>query len=483
MAALWLPSDDRHALALREPNLLVPGKKPVGRVLGKKNTVIACLMRSALNSANGPFGVASNATFTSDYATLTGTSSSSVYFPDAANADYSLGCTLYVDFIPLDTTSVRIVSFGSDSETTSRIELLIDNFGKLGMVIRDAGGNVVTWLTDLTMTVGVRYCLAASADTNVRNIVVIGDDNTYETLSSTGSSFRKNFRSSVNGVVFGAYLSPSIQPMQSRFFFGAVENRYRTRDDLARILRDPYNSLLRPANDTPYIISVPTGGGTTINADFISSATSVYEPTLTTGAVTISADFVSAATSVYEPTVTAPSGAQDITADFISSATSVHEPTLTAGAVTISADFVSASTSVYEPTVFSGSAIVSDFIAATTAVHEPTITTGAVTIAADLIAAGTIVYEPTVSSAVNISADFIASATSVYEPTVGIGAVTIQPDFISSGTIVYEPSIPFGQIISADFIAALSAVYEPSVTDVSTIWTEITPVSTIWTEI
>ena len=32
MGALWLPSDDELVVAHREPNLLVPGRKPVGAV-------------------------------------------------------------------------------------------------------------------------------------------------------------------------------------------------------------------------------------------------------------------------------------------------------------------------------------------------------------------------------------------------------------------------------------------------------------------
>ena len=507
MAALVIPAKSRLAIARREPNLLVPGRQPLAGVRLRQEWIAKGLARviSPIPGYSLSVGVSGVVTTDADgrgYAAVAGgywrtdeqniVSGSDEFtivaaFKSAAGIENG-GRSLYVE----RPNATQIVKLG-----------IVDTNFQTHLVVRNGSGAIMFAASAANHNDGVMHVAAGVRyASNDHKLFVDG-----VLAGSSTDTIVNSFPSASYGYVANDPVAPTTSFVTGSIPLVALFTKALSADDVTRLSRDYYAELFQPANQSPFLISIPGGGGAeTINADFISSVTSVYEPTLTTGAVTISVDFVSAATSVYEPTVSAPSGTQDVTADFISSATSVYEPTvttgavtvtadfiaastsvhestLTVGAVTITADFVSAATSVYEPTVFSGSAIIPDFIAAATSVYEPTVTTGAVTIAADLIAAGTIVYEPSVSSAVNISADFIAAATSVHEAIVGVGAVTILADFISSGTIVYEPSIPFGQIISADFIAALSAVYEPSVTDAAAIWTEITPVSTIWTEI
>ena len=43
MGALWLPSDDELVVAQREPNLLVPGRKPVGQIASDKDVLFSRL--------------------------------------------------------------------------------------------------------------------------------------------------------------------------------------------------------------------------------------------------------------------------------------------------------------------------------------------------------------------------------------------------------------------------------------------------------
>ena len=179
-------------------------------------------------------------------------------------------------------------------------------------------------------------------------------------------------------------------------------------------------------------------------ADYISTGSATYEPTVTAGAVTATADFISSGSTTYEPTATV--GAVSVTADFIASGSATYEPTASPGAVTVTPDYISTGSATYEPTVqaFLEGRINADFIPSGSATYEPTASPGSVTKIADYIASGSSTYEPTATSVSTVVPDYIASGSATYEPAVTSPSVTATVTYIASGSRVYEPSITGG---------------------------------------
>ena len=67
MGALWLPSDDELVVAQREPNLLVPGRKPVGDVVPTSDHLISALIvqpgRESIDLCGNQWLIAGNPTY------------------------------------------------------------------------------------------------------------------------------------------------------------------------------------------------------------------------------------------------------------------------------------------------------------------------------------------------------------------------------------------------------------------------------------
>ena len=155
-------------------------------------------------------------------------------------------------------------------------------------------------------------------------------------------------------------------------YISAVSKSAPILDELIK-LSDPtfgFRSILfEPANQSPFLISVPAGGGGDIDADFISSASVIYQPSITAGAGTLAADFIGSASAIYQPDV---SGTGILEADFVASASQIFDSVLSAGSAGLDADFISSASTVYDPTLeAAGATITADFIASASEVFEP----------------------------------------------------------------------------------------------------------------
>ena len=214
----------------------------------------------------------------------------------------------------------------------------------------------------------------------------------------------------------------------------------------------------------------------TLNADYLASASAVYDPTLS-GIATITADYLASASAVYQSAFTAevtltsdylasnaviPQPSLNITtalvidADYLASASTVYQPTL-GGEVTLTSDYLASASTVYQPTMGGQVTLTADYLASAATVYDPTLT-GVVTINADYLASASTVFDPTLSGITTIAADYLASASQAYEPTISIGQ-TIAPDYLASSSIIYQPVLSTIQNINADYLPSSSQVY------------------------
>lgn len=176
----------------------------------------------------------------------------------------------------------------------------------------------------------------------------------------------------------------------------------------------------------------------TVNANFISSGETLYQPAITTGSVTVSPNLISSVATVYQPAITT-------------------------GGVTVSPNLIGSAEVVYQPAVINGLTILANLISSVATVYQPSITTGSVTVSPNLITSTATVYQPTVSTTgLTVLPNLITSAAVVYQPSITTGVVTVAPNLIGSAATVYAPAVSSGptQTVSADFIASGSIVYQ-----------------------
>lgn len=193
-------------------------------------------------------------------------------------------------------------------------------------------------------------------------------------------------------------------------------------------------------------------GAVNIDANFISTNTALYEPSISVGSVGIEASTITSTANVYEPSVGA--WAVNIDANAIASGSTLYEPSLGTGAVDISANFISSTAVLYEPAVAGDNSqnIDSNFISSGASLYEPSITTGVVNIDATAIASSAALYEPSITSTANIDTSFINSGSTLYEPSVSVGSVNIDTNFISSGAILYQAAVTRGSTTRRIFV-------------------------------
>lgn len=202
-------------------------------------------------------------------------------------------------------------------------------------------------------------------------------------------------------------------------------------------------------------------GSQTINANFISSTETVYQPAITT-TVTVTLNLVSSTEVVYQPAVSV--GSVTVSPNLITSTEVVYQPAVSAGSVTVTPHLVTSTEVVYQPAITGGSVTIApDFVASAEVVYQPSISTGSVTIAPAFIAPSEVVYEPVITSGLVIQAGFISSTATVYDPAFESGAATIAPNSIDSSAVFYLPIFTGGgslQTISADMIGSGAIVYQ-----------------------
>jgi hypothetical protein len=146
----------------------------------------------------------------------------------------------------------------------------------------------------------------------------------------------------------------------------------------------------------------------------VTSAATVYQPTIVPGSVTVSPNIVNSTSTVYQPAVS--HGGATVTPNLIASTATVYAPAVV-GTLFVSPNLIASTAIVLQPLVTIGTPIQPNTIVSTVSVYQPAITTGSVTVAPNLVTSAATVYQPVVTNA---------------------SAPTIYPDFITGGAIVYQ---------------------------------------------
>ena len=283
MANIWLPAETDIALALREPNLLVPGKKPVVPVELRydfyEKVKPRVLFSHALSTiydfsyhktakANFITGAWTYDGFVSGTEAAHWQPSYNNFDPDAlgghvflaitfrvliatGNYDYLLrgyigGAGFFITLVP--NNDVRITELGGISENKQLS--LTANIGDLITVVLMQGNSTTT--TD-------RYYIAVNHTTNkyATTTPSAGRTSSFHSGSYTGASTYDSVRRAVIIQAIGGTTHVSF-------------------DDALRYAKNPFDTLLKPANSTPYLFPVAGGGGAAYDETFSASASSAF---------------------------------------------------------------------------------------------------------------------------------------------------------------------------------------------------------------
>ena len=276
MGALWLPSDDELVVAQREPNLLVPGRKPVGNTVARDESFGRVAFFYAMRHGRFRFDDASrhtrlvDFTYTPEQSTddagqvflnpaafytdrwtnrpsqftvftrvMYGTSNYGFAFCQSFSSSY--------DFALYRNGSSQVTTYFGSNNSGGTSQLIYNNtWTNLALVVD--GSNVYAYCTDNAGASS--YALATSS---------------YSAANSASAKLGINAR--------GA--SDFADPGHSTQYVGAVE-RALSQSELDRLFSDPYGQLLRPANQSPFLISIPGGGGAAYDETFSASASSAF---------------------------------------------------------------------------------------------------------------------------------------------------------------------------------------------------------------
>ena len=258
MGALWLQSDDELVVARREPNLLVPGRKPVGNTVARDESFGRVAFFYAMRHGRFRFDDASrhtrlvDFTYTPEQSTddagqvflnpavfytdrwtnrpsqftvftrvMYGTSNYGFAFCQSFSSSYDFA--LY-----RSNHSSQVTTYFGSNNSGQTSQLIYNNtWTNLALVVD--GSNVYAYCTDNAGASS--YALATSS---------------YSAANSASAKLGINAR--------GA--SDFADPGHSTQYVGAVE-RALSQSELDRLFSDPYGQLLRPANQSPFLISIP----------------------------------------------------------------------------------------------------------------------------------------------------------------------------------------------------------------------------------
>ena len=276
MGALWLPSDDELVVAQREPNLLVPGRQPLAGVRLRQEWIAKGLARviSPIPGYSLSVGVSGVVTTDADgrgYAAVAGgywrtdeqniVSGSDEFtivaaFKSAAGIEDG-GRSLYVE----RPDATQIVKLGI-ADTSFKTHLVVRNGSGAIMFAASAANH-----NDGVMHVaaGVRYA------SNDHKLFVDG----VLAGSSTGT-VANSFPSASYGYVANDPFEPTTSFVTGSIPLVALFTKALSADDVTRLSRDYYAELFQPANQSPFLISIPGGGGAAYDETFSASASSAF---------------------------------------------------------------------------------------------------------------------------------------------------------------------------------------------------------------
>lgn len=250
MGALWLPSDDELVVAQREPNLLVPGRKPVGPVEIDRTTAIgASLVHCILTNAYVSHDLAGGAVATADPNCFVGVDDSGQYVQSVLNGSWNdYGITLSGNTNTVQDVSHFVAGRYMSSGGTKRANLVrgtsgITLFG--GKVCWMYGGT--TRLEHSATIASGNYFTVGGHYTSSEKVLCV--DGAVERDNPTGYTIAENIANIINHPDGnGRYVGRS-------YIFMSF-NRILDDDEYKMLAANPY-LCLRPANQSSYLISIP----------------------------------------------------------------------------------------------------------------------------------------------------------------------------------------------------------------------------------
>lgn len=336
--------------------------------------------------------------------------------------------------------------------------------------------NTTTWAVTTAAALTSIDPDAGSSIYDMENLVQIDTNHflsayTYTTGSLTNPAYNEVFE--VNTTTW------AVSTVGAKLAVDASENYYSSNFGLAKIDTSHYFMIwISAANDLGRAqvlnVEVPSSGtNVTVNADVVTTTTSLPTPTITTTRnVTVSADVVSLTASLPAPTVTAVKNAS-VTADVVTLTTSLPAPTITTTSnATISADVVTHTTSLPTPTITAirNATTTADVVTGTFSLPAPIISTEStvnVTVNADVVTGTLSLPAPTVTAVKNVSitADVVTGTLSLPEPTVSaIKNTTTTPDPVVGTLSLPAPTVATTRsvTITADVVTLTSSLPVPT---------------------
>lgn len=183
------------------------------------------------------------------------------------------------------------------------------------------------------------------------------------------------------------------------------------------------------------------GADQAITTAAITTAISLFAPSVAPGPVTVLAPSIAATAQLFVPSVTP--GAVSITTALIIATSLAQAPTLAVGPVTIT----------------------TAVLASTAVLFAPTITTGPVAVITATLSSTATPFAPTVApQAVTVTTVLIASTATLAEPIVSQGAVVVLLPLVSSTAQLFTPTLSTITFASGVHVASTAQLFPPAVT-------------------
>jgi hypothetical protein len=273
MGKIYLPADHDIALALREPNLLVPGTKPFGQVRPKQlhpfTNGLGCLFcnfsdgdlspnRHALTLNSGTTiqgaNLSASASASGAYVGQTGELS---LFPKNTGVNGGFEFTLiYSGVQPVDLANGEYSDIIGYTKAANNFGVELRFYAGIGWkVYVDTFSPLITSATD-TIQTGRPFTIVVNSDSS-GNFAVYVDGNLIGSATNTNELYPRT--SDYFGILERGGDSGG-NATGICFLAGFSQTDVGT-DEAQRLSLDPYR-LIEPANQSPFLISVPAGGST-----------------------------------------------------------------------------------------------------------------------------------------------------------------------------------------------------------------------------
>jgi hypothetical protein len=312
MANIWLPGD--FTTALREPNLLIPGKKPVGAVKVNKNHPLYRKLKYLYLPGEeieivGGFKTStlgSGATVSVDavgrHVQVDNTENGKIELddsdllePGANGGDISYG----MQFKSNSASRFTLMSKGNNNSGTRL--LFIDPYvssTETQFLLGDSVGNWVASNVTCVPKVGVVNSVVATlspTSPKKRISYAIPKDGTPAS-ATTDVGHETDTKNTSDPFRLGAWYG-SAYSMDGNIYLFAVFSPHLTEAE-EKLFNDNPEALLAPANDSPYFINVSAGSGTTISATPATATASGVSATVNAGHVISGSPATATATGI-----------------------------------------------------------------------------------------------------------------------------------------------------------------------------------------